>query len=220
MTPGSRSRCADLLRYVPLCGDSLATGVEPEPRVELGSSGYEAAALPLSYTGIAGDRRIELRSGWFGATSGPSPSPLVGREGLAPPPQAYETCVLLLNYLPWGGRPGSNSRQNHLAAQRCAQRREPQIGATQQPQLMTGLHWARKRPMANSHRISDPFVWPTRIELAPPASQTGALPLELQPPWTREESNFLPPVYQTGALTIELHVHRALRRTRTLALGP
>ncbi len=102
-TPGSRSRCADQTALRSVVWRFPRHGVEPEPRVELGSSGYEAAALPLSYSGIAGDRRIELRTGWFGGTSGPSPSPVVGMERLALPLPAYETGALLLDYIPVRG---------------------------------------------------------------------------------------------------------------------
>ena len=55
---------------------------------------------------MAGDRRIELRSGWFGAAPGPSPSPVVGKGGVAPPSRVHEALVLLLERLPVGWSTG------------------------------------------------------------------------------------------------------------------
>ena len=64
------------LRYVPLTAMRPAARPEPESRIKLASAVYKTATLPLSYTGVAGDRGIEPRQAEFGAPPGPSPSPM------------------------------------------------------------------------------------------------------------------------------------------------
>lgn len=76
--------------------------LDPEPGVEPDPAVYKAAALPLSYSGKAGDRGVEPRPAGFGGPPEPCSSPVVWRDGVEPSPAGHESVASPLGFLQWG----------------------------------------------------------------------------------------------------------------------
>lgn len=152
----------------------IHVAIEPEPRVELGSSGYEAAALPLSYSGLAGGRGIE-----------PSPHHRRDRE-LRPPrpamhnnPEATTSDRESLWRASRLNKARSEGRTSQAVEVSNPARVVLETSLSPAHRLWSGRHDSNVRNTAHETVALPaellPVGWSTGLQPVPPGSRPGAL---------------------------------------------